>query len=473
MKFFLLLLLPWQLLAQQNAIVLKNVNIIDVVKGKVIANQYVLIEGNKIKKISTKAFSAKESTIINATGKYLMPGLWDCFIYVVDAEQDHYPFYNMLIAHGVTGVRDAGTLRDLKQVEKLQNEIAEGNLLAPRLFYNGRYINGVNLEQVSHNYLKSRPSLQSKNAEQAVRYVDSLAAIGVDYISIGGYLPVEIVTRIIAEAKKYKLPVACYVSAFSYTKASEIGINLIEHFTSFHRGVSLKREEYYARNLNTSRPIVPDEEYAYYKSLIDTRDTSFYNQSLQTMAKNKTYVVTHFAGLGISRNAFDLTDTSRRRYLSAKQSEDLSALIKERERQLQKNDMRASEADAKRLLAGIYDLHKAGVQLLAGSQAGGGDLFPGIWIHDELFYMVKAGLTPAEALITATLNPAKFMRRQNVLGTVEKGKLADLVLLDANPLADINNTRKINAVVANGRLLQRKDLDKLLEDAKEKAKTPK
>jgi adenine deaminase len=91
-------------------------------------------------------------------------------------------------------------------------------------------------------------------------------------------------------------------------------------------------------------------------------------------------------------------------------------------------------------------------------------------LHDELEHVVKAGLTPLAALQTATINPAKYVGKEKEIGSVTRGKLADLVLLDENPLVDINNTRKINAVVANGRLLQRKDLDKMLEGAKENVK---
>ena len=95
---------------------------------------------------------------------------------------------------------------------------------------------------------------------------------------------------------------------------------------------------------------------------------------------------------------------------------------------------------------------------------------PGLILHDELALFVKAGLSPFEALKTATVNPAKFMRREKDLGTIETGKLADLVLLDANPLADISNTRKINSVVANGRYLSREFLEKMLSDIEAKAK---
>ena len=113
----------------------------------------------------------------------------------------------------------------------------------------------------------------------------------------------------------------------------------------------------------------------------------------------------------------------------------------------------------------INMMHHAGAKILAGTDTGVPYVFPGFSLHEELALFVKAGLTPLEALQTATINPAKFLGREKELGTIERGKLADLVLLDANPLADISNTKKINAVVVNGRLLDRPTSDKMLADA--------
>ena len=106
-------------------------------------------------------------------------------------------------------------------------------------------------------------------------------------------------------------------------------------------------------------------------------------------------------------------------------------------------------------------LHEAGVVLLAATDVGIPMLVPGLSLHEELVLLVEAGLTPLEALRTATVNPARVLGMADALGTIETGKLADLVLLDANPLTDIANTRRIRAVVADGRLYRLTDLDRL------------
>ncbi len=120
----------------------------------------------------------------------------------------------------------------------------------------------------------------------------------------------------------------------------------------------------------------------------------------------------------------------------------------------------------------VGTLHQGGVDFLAGTDLVRPYIYAGFSLHDELELFVQAGLTPAEALRTATYNPAKFLAMLDHLGTVEKDKLADLVLLDANPLEDIHNTQKIRAVIVNGKYLDRTSLDKLLADAATSASTP-
>ena len=124
-----------------------------------------------------------------------------------------------------------------------------------------------------------------------------------------------------------------------------------------------------------------------------------------------------------------------------------------------------------RIPAIVLALHRAGVTILAGTDAGAMYDFPGSDLHSELWHMVQAGLTPLEALRTATLTPARFMNVADSLGSIRSGKLADLVLLDGNPLADIRNTERISGVVANGRYLDRPALDLLLAEARRAAST--
>jgi imidazolonepropionase-like amidohydrolase len=117
-------------------------------------------------------------------------------------------------------------------------------------------------------------------------------------------------------------------------------------------------------------------------------------------------------------------------------------------------------------------MRKAGVPILAGTDTGNPFCFPGFSLHEELALLVIAGLTPVEALRAATLDAVKFLGLEKTLGPIEEGKLADLVLLNANPLEDIRNTQRIDAVISNGRLFDRKALDKLLAEAEGAANRP-
>jgi imidazolonepropionase-like amidohydrolase len=110
-------------------------------------------------------------------------------------------------------------------------------------------------------------------------------------------------------------------------------------------------------------------------------------------------------------------------------------------------------------------MHRAGVELLAGTDTPNPYCFPGFSLHDELARLVESGLTPMESLQAATLNPARYLNRLKDLGTIQSGKLADLVLLDANPLLNVHNTTKIRAVFANGRFYDRAALDQFLRNA--------
>jgi imidazolonepropionase-like amidohydrolase len=114
----------------------------------------------------------------------------------------------------------------------------------------------------------------------------------------------------------------------------------------------------------------------------------------------------------------------------------------------------------------VGDMHRAGVEILAGTDTSlTNPVIPGVGLHEELALLVESGLTPLEALATATKNPARYFGAINQVGTIEPGKAADLVLLDANPLSDIHNTRKIRAVMMRGRYFSRADLDAMLDRA--------
>ncbi len=141
------------------------------------------------------------------------------------------------------------------------------------------------------------------------------------------------------------------------------------------------------------------------------------------------------------------------------------------EKEFNTDDLETRKKFLDKELEVVQLLHKAGVPFLAGTDTPPGVyIFPGFSLHEELQRFVAAGFTPLEALQTATLNPARFFQMEDQLGTIEKGKFADLVFLDANPLEDIRNTQKVTAVILNGQYISKTDLQKILQRVEESAK---
>lgn len=452
---------------EKSVIVFRNVTLIDMRGEQPKPNMTVIVSGNRISKIGKNLKIPKNAEIVDATGKFLIPGLWDNYTYTLEAVKSGFPFFELLAAHGVTGVRDVGTSMDLREAAKLRSDINAGRFLAPRLFYAGTVLIGEMPPRKSNRWTDI--STVVTTVEEARTAVESLAFAGVDHIKTEKRLPPEILKAIINAAHKYKLPVIAVPPSF-IADASNDGLDCIEHAAEIFRATSNKRNEYYAlyRDRQIDRMTI-DENYAFFGTM--ETDQPYYEETLKTLARNKTCVVTNAAQTNTFVGDFELVDNTRRRFKTKQQLEQLEAAIVERARQIRNNDYRMSDKNRKRHFRQILEMHRAGVMLLAGTQLNYTDvLTPGLTLHDELALFVQSDLSPFEALKTATVNPAKFMRREKDLGTIETGKLADLILLDANPLADISNTRKINSVVVNGRLLKRQDLNAILDKVEHWAK---
>jgi hypothetical protein len=217
---------------------------------------------------------------------------------------------------------------------------------------------------------------------------------------------------------------------------------------------------------------VPGREWSskYDKLTLDTFDVGKFKKLIAILAKNHSWQVPALVRNRVwaFRGERVISDDGRLRYVPANEV----ATWRKLWRSEQESETSIPHRLWEKQLEVVLAMHQASVPLLAGTDLGGDFIYPGFSLHDELSLFAQAGLTPGEALKTATYNPAKFLGMVDRLGTVEKGKLADLVLLDANPLQDIHNTRKIRAVVLNGRYLDRAALDKLLAQAEANAKEP-
>ena len=281
---------------------------------------------------------------------------------------------------------------------------------------------------------------------------------GADFVKVYTLLPRDAYFGIADEARQQGLTFVGHVpSAVSPAEASDAGQKSIEHLTGILIECSDREDELRNAIVRAHSPPVRARAEA---TALETYNKKKEADLFQRLVKNRTW---QCPTLTVLRSNAYLGDQGFRNDWRLKY---ISRQIRERWGLRLANRDERNYADAKRVfqkeLEIVGAMQRAGVQLLAGTDTGNPFCFPGFSLHEELALLVVAGLSPSEALRTATLNPAKFFALDQTLGTIEQGKIADLVLLDANPLTYIRNTQKINAVISNGRLFDRKALDKML-----------
>ncbi|MDQ3063957.1 MAG: hypothetical protein M3R14_14020, partial [Acidobacteriota bacterium] len=357
----LIMILPMLLVGQnkpavQNRpLVFRNVALIDMRSEQPQLSMTVLISGNRISKIGKNVKIPKNAEVIDASGKFLIPGLWDNYTFTLDAVKSGFPFFELLVAHGVTGVRDAGTSLDLREAEKLREQINTAQTLAPRLFYAGTVLLGELPPRRSNRWTGNSIVVKTKDEAQAA--VERLAFAGVDHIKTEKRLSPELLRAVIAAARKFNLLVVAVPPSF-ISDASNDGINCVEHLAELFRATSDKRDEYYAlyRDHKIDSMTI-DENYAFFGTM--KTDAPYFNETLKTLARNKTCVITNAVLTNTFVGDFELIDETRRRFKTKKQLEELEAAIAERTRQISTQDYRMSDGNRKKHFREIFDLHKA------------------------------------------------------------------------------------------------------------------
>ena len=430
-------------------IVINNVSVVDVRSGAILADQTVILDRNRIASVgpSKSAKYPRNAPSVNGHGYFLIPGLWDMHVHLVFG--DWFPGAQdvtlpLLIANGVTGVRDMGS--ELEIVQNWRNEIEAGRLLGPRIFTSGPMLDGPKPRFPS--------SIAITTAEDGRRAVDTLKQSGADFIKLQSLIPREAVFAIAEEAKKQEIAFEGHVpDSVRASEMSEAGMRSFEHLIGIFEGSSPSEDDFLKGGKTEGR-------------FLASYDPARAATLAELLAKNQTWqcptLVWERGG-----NLMDVTDFAkdgRAKYVPASwKTKTWKRFTDEIMKGYGTDDIEVRKKFIEKELEVVRLLHKAGVPFLAGTDTPPGVyVFPGFSLHEELQRFVAAGFTPLEALQTATLNPARFLGMEEQLGTIEKGKLADLVLLNANPLQDISNTQKIAAVIVNGNYYSGKDLDKML-----------
>jgi hypothetical protein len=432
-----------------------HVTVIDGTGAPPKANQIVLITGDRITAVGDNMPIPREARTVDATGRFLIPGLWDAHIHTRYQGIDHL---RLLIANGITSTRNmSGPWEHLPQIYSWREEIRNGERVGPRLLTAGPIIDGPGTGRAVQ--------VAVANGDEARQIVRRIHREGADFIKVYSLLSRESYFAIADEAKQLGLPFVGHVP-FSMTaaEASAAGQRSIEHLPAILLESS-SQEEQIRQQLANWRPI-PGERTAVGPLNTKTLTASFSIEKLNALAErllvNQTAVV---PTLSVCRNGIEgpgAHGPDRIRYIPAVYIEawKQAALPDTVE------DRRLNFEYCEKI---VRSLDAAGVTILAGTDGIMAFQISGFSLQDELALLVKAGMSEMRALQAATRNPARTFNLVDQ-GTIESGMRADLVLLDANPVENIANTRRIRSVVAGGRLIERSELDAMLVDIEAAAK---
>ncbi len=437
----------------QSGIAISNVTVVDAVGGER-SGQTVLIEGDRIVAVGPAdsiSYSAAET--IDGAGKFLIPGLWDMHVHLTFDDRFTAMMPATFIRYGITSVRDTGGLM-AKMAPVVERMRAQG-AIAPRVFFSGPLLDGVPV--VYDGIDAPEIGVPNPTVEIARSRVADLKSQGVDFIKIYEMVSPEVFSAFVDAAQEHRLPIAAHVPLSMRASTAGPHVNSMEHLRNVELDCAGNAEALHKTRLQI---------------LLEGKESS--GMKLRT-AMHSLQRLDAVAALDEKRCAdvlAELSDTiqvptARLNALSmfpVFERDDWEEALAEMPPEVQEEwggpspwvNRDPAQRDlrfAQYTLDMIGRMHRAGVPIGAGTDTPIALAIPGYSLHNELEILVAGGLTPREALGSATVQPAKFFSLEDEMGSIAPGMRADLVLLDANPLTDIRNTRKIDRVIARGRLM--------------------
>ena len=443
-------------------LVIHNVTVIDAVNG-VREAQTVVIDGGRITAVMAAGEAVDAVETVDATGQYLIPGLWDFHVHLTYDERFTEAMPGLFLNHGITSIRDTGGPLELllPVVEKLRADGAT----APRVFFAGPLLDGEHVVYDGEN----RPLLGITNpdVETARANVARLADAGVDFLKVYEMVSPEVFAAVIEEAQARGLPMDGHVPLSMQARNVGPVMQSLEHLRNIEMDCTADPSGLVAER----RRILTNPD-----GMIGA-DLRSQLHRLQRMPAVAAYDEAGCAEVVSSMMSTIQVPTLRLNAQALRppfQRSDWDELLEKLPADAQA-DWTATTETRRAAAGGTADttfpewslflvnlMHEAGVPVGAGTDTPIAFAAPGYSLHSELEMLVLAGLSPMEALEAATVRPAQFFGRSGEMGTVEVGRLADLVLLSRNPLDDIANTRSVLAVVSKGELLSREELDALV-----------
>lgn len=413
MRFLAFAIAALPLAAASTAI--QDVTLIDVASGTARPHMTVVIDGGKISRVAIASSIQLPVTtrIVSGKDKFLMPGLWDMHVHLY-----YKQYLPLFVAFGITGVQDMGS--DFSRVSAWRNEIEKGTTVGPHIITSGPPVDGGTSDD------PKLPVMVARTADQARQAFDQLYKMDVDFIKVLSRLPREAYFALAEQARHWDLRMVGHIPTnVTAQEAVEARQKSLEHMFGITKSVSTDEAalKFFERCTLTGTRVSPTLVLWLRMSHID--DPKLMNDpQLQVVPAS-------------IRNTWpDVSDDSYSLKIQIWRIYRLVALAKQ-----------------------------AKTEILAGTDTGDPYVIPGAALHDELEQLVEAGLTPREALEAATLAPARFFETEKEMGAIEKDKLADMVLVEGNPLEDIRNVRKVQGVFTHGRYYARKDLDAILNTA--------
>lgn len=459
-KLISLFALLTPLATAQEITAIKNVTVVDVVNARTLPGCTVLVKGKTISAVGpSSAIQVPGSArVIDGSGKFAIPGLWDMHTHFTADPSS----LDLFIANGVTGVRDMGSIavkRKGKVVEYLprdeairliidtRNKVRDGKLLGPTIYTVGMIVTGPSRR--NPNGPSAPHQIVVKTPAEARATVRRLKRMGVDFIKVHARLTRESFLAITDEAKRLGLPVVGHVPTdINPIEASRAGMKSIEHLTG--------EWEYAHEGLPESDQRMKPGRFA---------------AEVAEFRKNHTWQVPTIVNYQAAANGYgiiqDFDAEKPLDYVAPELAMRWMATWPKAEFTLQTvkdftDSVETIQDMTKRLVQG-------GVPVMAGTDSGSIFTYPGISLHKELELLNQGGLTTMQTLRSATIRPAQFLGIENKAGSIAKGKVADLVLLNADPLTDIKNTTRIDTVILKGRVLDRAQLDGILQRLRKRA----
>ncbi len=440
-------------------LIIKNANVINVENGAISTSMDVVINADRITAIQPHKTSNQYEAekIVDGSGQYLIPGLWDMHTHTWWAYEEFFP---LLIANGVTGVREM--FGNSEQVKLIRKQIAAGKITGPEYITAGPIVDG-------------KPAMwprsdEADTPEKGREIVRQQKEAGADFIKVYSYLDRETYLAIADECHKQGIPFNGHIpDGVPLEEAVAAGHNSSEHFDGILPYCSNQRQRYHAamRNETQDTAFAPPGIWAkMLRFQVETFDENRVDSLIALLSGSSMWMCpTNTVNRALSHfNDSIFRADDRIKYMPDFAIRDWEPKKDFRMSRKKDWEYKAWQENYQLGLSLMKRMLDGGVKFLAGTDYPNPFCFPGFSLHDELEILVDAGFTPLEALQTATLNPAVFLEKSNDYGTVGADKVANIVLLNANPLEDINNVRDISWVVVKGQALEgeslRADLEK-------------